>query len=678
MWNARTATPLILALLTATLLAQDAPLPVFRSSVEVVEIDASVTDARGNPVTDLTRDDFEVIENGRPQPIVSFSLVNLPIERRERPLFAARAIEPDVQDNSGSEGRIYVFALDEVSPAGALNARRVLRQFIERHMGANDLGAVMLLGRGRTINNQDLTGNRRLLLAAIDTFTGGFPDAPPGDQQQPGDAVTGRAPNQWLGVHTPEERFQLRIRSETLKKAVEYLTHVGGRRKSVFLVSEGLGSDSSDLEDYHGQILSDVAEDIHSAITLASRNSIAFYPLDPRGLTTDLDGSQESGTEPDARSAASLQDMVTRQALSAFGELTGGFAITNTNNFEDAFDRVVTENSTYYLIGYSPENPKRDGRFHKIEVRVKRPGLSVRSRSGYMAPLATDKPQPRTKSTTLSASVADALASPMAIRDVPLRVTAAAFKGADKKAHVPISLEIDPTRLGLSDRNGIYQGQVEVAIVATAAGVASVQNVHGVVRLSLQQERYDRAARGGLRVISELQLPYGRYQLRATAGNTEGRAGSVVYDLEIPDFSKQPLTMSGVAVSKAGDSPDGVTIRLAQSLEHELPGSMLATREFTSSEQVALFVEVYENNPRRGAHTIDFTAELQEEGGKVVRTVTDQRSSSELKGKAGGYGFTPTLSLEGTRPGLYVVHVDARSSVGDRLTVSRDIQIKIK
>src|SRR3989337_1453654 len=97
--------------------------PTFRSGVELVELDATVTDAQGNVVTDLTADDFEVSEGGKVQAIATFSLVNIPIERAERPLYSPTAIEPDVQTNDVPEGRLYIFALDDVTPANALRAR---------------------------------------------------------------------------------------------------------------------------------------------------------------------------------------------------------------------------------------------------------------------------------------------------------------------------------------------------------------------------------------------------------------------------------------------------------------------------------------------------------------------------------------------------------------------------
>lgn len=146
--------------------------PTFRSGVELVELDAIVTDARGNVVSDLTAADFEVSEGGRVQTIATFSLVDIPIERAERPLYSPTAIEPDVTSNDGPEGRLYVFALDEVRPANALRARLFLRRFVEQHFGTNDLAAVVRLGQARRDNAQDFTANRRLILRAIDSLTG--------------------------------------------------------------------------------------------------------------------------------------------------------------------------------------------------------------------------------------------------------------------------------------------------------------------------------------------------------------------------------------------------------------------------------------------------------------------------------------------------------------------------
>ena len=150
----------------------DQPPVTFRVEVNYVEVDAFVSDAEGNVVTNLTTSDFEVFEDGKPQKLSSFSLVNIPIERAERPLFAGKAIEPDVQTNEHLEGRIYLIVLDDVHTDFTRTPRvkAATRRFIEQNFGTNDLAAVVFTGRSDA--SQDFTNSPRLLLAAIDKFTG--------------------------------------------------------------------------------------------------------------------------------------------------------------------------------------------------------------------------------------------------------------------------------------------------------------------------------------------------------------------------------------------------------------------------------------------------------------------------------------------------------------------------
>ena len=121
------------------LAARQAPPPViFRSEVNYVELDAIVTDAQGSVVSDLTQADFEVLEDGKPQKLTTFSHVDLPIEKAERPLFVSTPIEPDVQTNRAVEGRVYLIVLDDLHTAlmRTPRVRRTARQFIETAMGS--------------------------------------------------------------------------------------------------------------------------------------------------------------------------------------------------------------------------------------------------------------------------------------------------------------------------------------------------------------------------------------------------------------------------------------------------------------------------------------------------------------------------------------------------------------
>ena len=146
--------------------------PVFRGGVTLVQVDAFVTDAQGQPVAGLTEADFEVLEGGSPRDISTFAAVSIPIDPPALP--GSEATEPDVLTNTRPQGRRYLIALDEVSPDWALKARNFLRRFINEQLGPNDVAAVALTGRGLADSGQDFTTNRRLLLAAIDKFSGGF------------------------------------------------------------------------------------------------------------------------------------------------------------------------------------------------------------------------------------------------------------------------------------------------------------------------------------------------------------------------------------------------------------------------------------------------------------------------------------------------------------------------
>ena len=118
---------------------------------------------------------------------------------------------------------------------------------------------------------------------------------------------------------------------------------------------------------------------------------------------------------------------------------TGGFATVNTNDIDGAFRRVVDENSSYYVLGYYPANDRRDGRFRKIEVRVNKPGLTVRARRGYVAPRGRATEPRLAGPNDASTELRDAMTSPIPVGGLPLAATASVFKGPDRKGSVVVS-----------------------------------------------------------------------------------------------------------------------------------------------------------------------------------------------------------------------------------------------
>jgi VWFA-related protein len=664
----------------------------FRVEVNYVEVDAVVTDAQGNTVTDLTTNDFEVLEDGRPQKVSAFSLVDIPIERAERPLFAAGPIEPDVQSNLTADGRLYLIVLDDLHTSFG-NTPRVkvaLRQFVERNFGTNDRAAVVYTS-GRGQDGQDFTNNPRLLMAAIDRFTGRNLASATAERLSGGTGSCGLAATGASGLtgrsglsNDPceaERGFNARTAMSGVRKLAEFMAGVRGRRKTMLLVSEGISYDIYDI--FNNRSASAIVDETRDAIAAATRGNVSIYAIDPRGLGGFEDASLIGGVPEEMRGDFATRGFMSELQLSqnslrTIATETGGFAAVNRNDFTDAFARIVRENSSYYVLGYYPTNDRRDGRFRRIEVRVKRPGLQVRSRRGYVAPRGRAPAETRTQGPQNAAVLAtrEAIASPIAIAGVPMSVFAAPFKGTAPNATVALAIELRVDQFQLTQGSGTLNGRAEVAFNA----IGRDGNVKGTgshaVDLTLKPETFARTQT--LRLVSQLDLPPGQYQLRVAVGETGGRNGSVLYDLEVPDFYRAPLTMSGVALTSASARLTP-TVLPKNPLADFLPGPAITTREFAREDELALFAEFYENAAGAPPHRLDITTTLREEGGRIVSQNTDERSSTELQGKQGGYGYTARLPLKALAPGLYVIRVEGKSRIGDRENaVGRDVQIRIK
>ena len=682
---------LLVALLTAGAGAQSPPAPAagspqtagpsFRVEVNYVEVDAFVTDAQGNVVSDLTANDFELLEDGRPQQVTTFSFVNIPIERAERPLFAAAPIEADVQTNEHVEGRVYLIVLDDLhtDPTRAPRVKAAARRFIEESFGLNDLAAVVYTS-GRAADSQDFTNNTRLLLAAIDRFTGRkFSSATVEQLSGITAGPDGLQPGQ--DSYAQERPYRARSVMSSIRKLAEFMGGVRGRRKAMILIGEGVDYDIFQATGVEGSTASVVIADTHEAIAAATRGNVSIYAIDPRGLAT---GTEEligvSSTLPDA--GLGVQSIMSEQrrsqdSLRVLADSTGGFAAVNRNDMNSAFDRIVSENSSYYLLGYYPSSDRRTGRFRKLAVRVKRPGLQVRARNGYFEPRGRAPRETPRPAGGVPPAVADALGSPIPIGGVPLKVFAGAFKGEAPNAAVAIAVEIDVAGFDFVEKGGTFTERLEMTFSALDVNGKAFPGDRHTVELAMKPDTLARVKAGGLRVLSQVNLPPGRYQLRVAAGNGAGKAGSVLYDLEVPDFYKAPLTMSGVALTSAA-AAQVVTVKPKDPLGDVMPGPPTTAREFRRGDVLSLFTEFYENARNAPPHMLDFRAELRADGGRVVQQSVDERSSTELDKGTGGYGFEARLALADVEPGLYVIHVEGRVRTSATAAVSRDIQIRVR
>jgi VWFA-related protein len=667
----------------AVVKAQEPPPVTFRVEVNYVEVDAIVSDANGNPITDLTAKDFQLLEDGRQQTISTFSLVNLPVERAERPLFAPGPIEPDVQTNTNAEGRIYLIVLDDLHTtfSNTPRVRAALRQFIERNFGVNDLAAVVFTG-GRAADGQDFTNNRRLLLTATEKFQGRKLRSEVLERIDTLNRAGGDST--LLNPNDPLEReraMNARTTMEQIEKLAEFMAGVRGRRKAMLLISEGISYNVYDVitNTSANMVLQETAE----AVGAATRGNVAIYAIDPRGLDAFAESIEVGATsgDPNELPVRGFQDSLrlSQESLRVLAADTGGFAAVNRNDFADAFARVVRENSTYYVLGYYPANERRDGRFRRLEVRVNRPGVQVRSRRGYVAPRGR-APETRTPANVapVMAALNDAVGSPIPITGIPMTVFGAAYKGSAPNASVVLAIEMRGDDFRFVEKDGTFNDRVEVTFTALdTRGTARGSDRHGLV-LTLKPDTVARVREHGFRVITQAEVPPGKYQLRIAAAEEGGpRAGSVLYDLEVPDFYKAPFSMSGVSLTSARAvlTP---TILPKNPLGDFLPAPPTTMREFQQDDTLALYAEFYENAPNATPHMLDLSTAVRAEDGRVVFEDRDERSSTDLKGSAGGHGYAVQIPLKGLASGTYVVRVEGRSRANTETGAGKDVLIRVR
>jgi VWFA-related protein len=665
------------------------PPVTFKVEINYVEVDAVVVDLQGQFVRSLGRDDFQVLEDGKPQTVTTFALVDIPVERAEAPVFVPRAIEPDIQTNArGLDGRLYLIVLDDRHTHffRTQRVRRAARQFIERNLGANDLAAVVTTyGRAETV--QDFTASKPRLLAAVDHFMGNKLRSATANKLDEYYLTRGLPtfdPNAPLKDTDEQQRaYHARLTLETLKRAADFMAGVRGRRKALIFISEGIDYDISDP--VSNSYTTDILDVTREAVAAASRANVSFYTIDPRGLTTlgeeSIDMPPPPIDNPQSRlGTQSLMDelRLSQSSLQVLADETGGFAALNSNDFTTAFDRIREDNSTYYVLGYYPTNDRRDGRFRKIEVRVNQPGVTVRARRGYVAPRGK-APAASTVDAKegTSPAVREALESPVPVSGLRMSVFAAPFKGTVPNASVLVVIQADGRDLRLSEKDGRFVDKVEFTIVAIDAQGKTKNGSRRELQLSLKPETRAMVAEAGIRFTDRLDLPPGRYRLRVVAGDTSpGVVGSINYDLDIPSFSAGPISMSGLVLtsSLSGRTP---SVNVDEEIARILPGPPTTRREFSAGEELALLAEVYDN---QGAtpHKVDITTTVQSDDGRVLFNNAEERSSTEFEGTRGGFGYLAKVPLKGMAPGLYVLTVQARSRLGQGATAVREIQFRIR
>jgi VWFA-related protein len=392
--------------------------PIFRTDINFVRVDVIVTDRQGNPVHDLKQEDFEVSEDGKPQTIQTFKLVDVKENAGvgSDPPREVRTVIEEQMEAARDDARLFAIFLDDyhVRLENSMRAREVIAQFVENQLQPADMAGIMY--PLWSITDVMLRRNRKELASAIRGFTGRKYDYTPRNLFEE---------NYVHYVSTIEaERIRNDVTLTALKALIVRLGGLREGRKSIILITEGFTNSlppqvndmiatcnggpclnqprarpdpinqdpavQSRMESQEFFLKTDLLGDIRRVTELANRYNVTIYAVDPRGLAPfEFDLSTAGGAAVSLTKDRAMLDS-TIDTLRILADETDGRAIVNQNDLGTGLRQIVRDTSAYYLLGYTSTLNQPDGKFHKINVRVKRPGVQVRARPGYLALTATE------------------------------------------------------------------------------------------------------------------------------------------------------------------------------------------------------------------------------------------------------------------------------------------------
>jgi VWFA-related protein len=577
--------------------AQQSQAPTFRSKIEIVQLDISVLDKHRQPVRDLTEKDFTILEDGKPQRIVGFSTFD--VDDAAPPATGwMRDVPPDITTNDlKPESRLFVIVMDDAmipqDPFSLKASKEIAKNIIDK-LSPEDLTAIVFTGDNR--KTQDFTKDKTKLLAALDKFNPGLngyrfaSDSPPCPPATPCPAP----------VDTDVWFYQSSVR--TLENVADYLVAVPNRRKSLFWVSPGVpvgvcepikGEPNTPLVTpppcvWNKDWVIDLNHRTDEVFRKAQRANVTFYPIDPMGLG----GIRNYLTMRVGQTAAIFNTALIQDYLVAAAANTGGRAVMNINEFGPEIAEIFEENKSYYLIAFEPSNPKDDGTLRKLSVKVNRPDVDVRTRSGYYAP-EPEKPNKKLAAMTPeTAALAKSMRGILPNAGMPMRASAAAFAVPGQRlATVTVVLGVRQP-VPASAANGRVTETTELLTSAfTPEGDARGTQRH-TAKVQIRKGADGEAA---YEVLSRIDLPAGRYQLRLAAhSSSAGKDGSVFVDVIVPDYSNIPFSASPAVLSASPgrvSAPSGLFTAL-------LPLVPTAEREFAPTDRVKAFIRLYQSGQK--------------------------------------------------------------------------------
>jgi VWFA-related protein len=648
--------------------------PVFRAGVDHVAVDVIATDSHDQPITDLKQQDFQITEGGRPQTIADFEYVWIPVAHRAINNVTAAAPVSDIAANAQptADSRAFVMVVDDlhILPAQMVPVKRAMTEFLQALSPRDEVALIFV---GRSDLSQNFTTDLSRLLKAVDNVGAAFgfglgADAvlPPPLRQPTGARVAAPPPpgSSPTPCSVPTAKLQIALQDARsaafeLKNAAAILANSGHARRAIVYVSgQSVLDPGAPIVCAEFALANVYRQDLLSAFDQARRSDVPIYTLDPRGLVQPETATTGwCCTTPDQRAEVQRRIVLQQDYLASIATNTGGRFFINQNDLAHAVDEIITENGSYYLLGYYPDPFIRDGNFHDLKVTVTRPGVRVRARTGYMAPLAGAPAE------TARGALTSAMSAGFNVSGLSLHVFAAPIAATDKGMSVVVTTDVSyPPRAELP---GAPDETLQWEVLAL--------DPDGKIKGSAGHAApVGPSPAGSHFVVNDvLDLPAQALTIRVgVTSQALGKTGSVQILVEVPNVSNNKLQIGGVVIGSVDAS--GRPPQEPEGLKALIPFQPATSRTFAAGETLQVFAPLFWASKDLAAHVVVSARR----GPEVVAHQESDVQGVVTKGDHRMATARSDLLLSGLAAGQYTLNVEAHLPNGQ--SVVRTVPFEIK
>jgi len=663
---------------SAALIAQQpGTVPTFKADTNLVIVTVFARDKEGRPVKGLTKDDFIVLENGKPQTISVFEYQNLDLPETAKPVEVETPSSPTAPSTPAPESplkyrdrRLLVLYFDWSSLADAdqVHALDAAKEFIRKQMKPADLVSIASFGTIVKIE-EEFTGDKDRLMARLDKIQ------PGAYSELSADAATEEVTDQDSAFQADMTEFNVFNTDRKLGALEDLASKLRSlpEKKSIIFFSSGV-SRSAGMEN---------ESQLRSAINAAVRANVSFYPVDVRGLQSAPLGGDASQAAPtgtalysgSTQSQARSKRNDSQDTLYALASDTGGKATFDTNDLTLAARQAQRDQQSYYVIGYYSADARKDGNFRRVEVKLAaKKAIALDYRKGYYAPKEFRAFNADDKERQLD----EAMQSGDPITDLPIAVEIDWMRLGKGRYFVPISVKIPGSAIPLQKKGTSEVTRADFTAQVRDAKGAPVNAVRDEIEIRLRENKAGMLAARSLLYDTGFTLPPGKYKLKALVReNLTGKIGTFESKFEVPELESNTdrLALSSLVLStqraKTGEEVGRAERSTKKSDKHPLVrnGEKIVpsvTRVFQREQTLTVYAEAYGlENP-----TLQATVGFYRDGKKAFESrPTFVREL--LTGRPGAAAIQMEIPLKALTPGDYIAQLTVIDAPNSRFAFSR-------